>query len=60
MISFMIINYYGMCSMSCAITRIISSDAGHRELQNELNFVKIGSLEADLALKLGTFYCVTS
>ena len=46
--------------MSCAITRIISSDAGNRELQNELNIVKIGSLETDLALELGEYYCVTS
>ena len=49
-----------MCSMSCAVTRIIPSDAGHRELQNELNFVKIGSLETDLALELGKSYCATS
>ena len=46
--------------MSCAVTRIILSDAGHRELQNELKFMKIESLETDLALELGKSYCVTS
>ena len=43
--------------MSCMITRSIPSDAGRQDLQNELNFVKIGSLEVDLALKLRKFYC---
>ena len=46
--------------MSCAVTRIIPSDAGHQELQNKLNFMKIGSLETDLALELGKSYCATS
>ena len=46
--------------MSYAVTRIIPSDAEHWKLQNELNFVKIGSLETDLALKLGKSYCVIS
>ena len=46
--------------MSCAVTRIIPSDAGHQELQNELNFVKIESLKTDLALKLRKSYCATS
>ena len=49
-----------MYSMSCTVIRIIPSDAGYRELQNELNFMKIGSLEMDLALELEKSYYVTS
>ena len=32
-----------------------SSDSGHQKLQNELNFVKFGLLEADLTLLVENF-----